>query len=140
MVSRKAEARQLWGLIGSYRRWDKPLSAQREARMRARARALWEGKKVKTMWRMTLAINYVLHHIYYSMRLQRWANTPESLRRSEKVMEEKLVTALERYLGFNREDWWFPHQIGIGYQEVPYRYGLIGRTEIENEILGAKRR
>lgn len=88
------------------------------------------------LFRQTLAINYVVRNTYYSVVLQAWSKSEKALRDSEGAHKEELVRELERIVGWRRENWWFVHQIGIGYQMVPYDKFLDGRKEIRNERRG----
>lgn len=115
-----------------------------------RRRKKWKRKEIKVkvalppppkfMWRITLAVNFVSHHKYYALRLQRWAESLDELRLHEKRLEEKLIRNLESRLGFGRENWWFPYQVGMGWQVVPYNHLLINHEEIALEYLREKRR
>lgn len=92
---------------------------------------------IKKMWRVTHAINYVRARKYYSIRLQRWSKSRETLEDLESALETEIYTALEHHLGYERIDWWttakFPWIYGRGYQQVPYDKDLLGKTEIAHE-------
>ena len=141
---RKDNVRQRYRVTATtFRRWKETLTY--DFKLKA-----WRRPKIrvppppppptKIVWRITLAINFVVHHRYYAIKLQRWAIDKSDLTKREKSLEDKLTNRLERELGFKKEDWWFLHQIGIGYQPVPYQKSLIDQEEITIEVLRKRRK
>lgn len=83
----------------------------------------------KMIWRSTQTLNFVMHHRYYAMRLQRWAEERHQLVRHYESDKEEVARAIEKFTRFRREDWWFPHTVGLEIRKVPYNPNLIGKKE-----------
>ncbi|MEM3829038.1 MAG: hypothetical protein QXP36_07490 [Conexivisphaerales archaeon] len=92
--------------------------------------------EVRYMYRATVAINYVVHHNYFSMKITKWfKNYPDE----EKIetLKEKLIKALEKKLGYKQEDWWknwwFTGIIGESVNEEIYNERYIDKEELKDE-------
>jgi hypothetical protein len=73
----------------------------------------------KKVWRLTLVINFMVTHKYYGIKTQAWNLNRQGLQDQEQDLKEELVKALEDYLHYKRDEWWFDARIGIGYQQIP---------------------
>jgi hypothetical protein len=98
-----------------------------------------EVRPPERMWRYTLALNYVIHHRYYSAVCQMWALRREDLDTWE--AEQRLREHVRRKIGYDESNWWFPDVIvGEALQEVPYDPDLVGHMEIRDEFVMARPR
>lgn len=127
-------------LVSSIRPTEK--KAEKEAELEEKRRRIEEMRPLRPitpkMWRLTIAINYVIHSKYFSMRLQAWSLDYEDLLEEEDKLKEILLQELENELGYPREEWWFDWELGVGYQLVPFDPDLVGTIDIENEFLWEK--
>ncbi len=89
------------------------------------------------MWRLTKALNYVVHHAYYSMVFQAWFLTEkdldEWLAENEETIDNQLREKVAEEVGYPPEEWWFPDEPSIEKEEVAFRRKLIGKTEWRHE-------
>ena len=97
-------------------------------------------KKPKEMWRLTLAINYVIHHKYYSLVIQCWDTKKENLEKKIPELKEKLIELLEKKLDYKVDKGFAidEESINIELEKVPYNKKLIGKCEERDENLGSK--
>ena len=98
-----------------------------------------EYEKPKLMWRLTVAINYVVRKEYYSYKVQAWATNKEKLQEKEDELVKKCIEGVEKYLGYKKKDWWttlggyFTGKPSISYQQVIYDERLIDEIEEKME-------
>lgn len=94
-----------------------------------------EMKKFKTMYRLSVGLNYVVKRSYNSYKIQVWARTKEELELMEDEYIEKCVKGLEKHLGFKKAEWWimddgyFTGRPNISYQQVPFDCNLINTEQ-----------
>jgi hypothetical protein len=94
--------------------------------------------KIKTMHRLTLAINYYVHHKYYSYKVQAWHRKKSTLNRRSEPLEKELKEKLEKRLGYPESDFWFDVRIGKEFEKVPFDSRLVGTEEFTDELLYEK--
>lgn len=91
--------------------------------------------KVALGFRCTLAINYVVHHRYYSMKLTYYTHDANQYYRIREDLEDELKESVEREVGYSENDWWFPNVPSeeITLTRIPRE--LIGKWEIKQELV-----
>jgi len=96
--------------------------------------------KIKTMYRLTLAINYYVHHKYYSFKVQAWHRNKSTLKRRSEPLEKELKLKLEKRLGYPESDFWFEVRVGKEFEKVPFDSRLVGTEEFTDEFLREKKK
>jgi hypothetical protein len=117
-----------------------PVWVKRRNEWRLRVHSVETGRIVRweTMYRLTLAINYVIHHNYYSEVTQAWGSR-EWLEDHQDEWEEELVSRVEEAVGYPREEWWFsgePAKELEPYKEAEHVEPFT--VEERSEYLGGK--
>ena len=100
-------------------------------------------KPTRKMYRISLAINYVIHGEYLSYRIQSWSTKKDF---DTEALKEQLIRGLEKELGYSEANWWSDTKeawyiddlegwkMGIEQPtKVTYDKTLIGKIEEENE-------
>jgi hypothetical protein len=73
------------------------------------------------LYRLTLAINYVIHHEYYSMKITAFG-TKEYLESIIDEQTEKLKEEVADFVGYPETEWWFPTEPSIELEPAGFTY------------------
>lgn len=92
-------------------------------------------KKIEVMYRLSIAINYSVHHRYYSYKIQTWGLSRSKLAEKIEDLKTRVESAVTRKLKYSKEDWWFPPEPNISIQDVPYNEKLVGVEREGDEYL-----
>ena len=116
--------------------------SRRLKRWRFRVHDIKTGRIVRweDMYRLTLAINYVVHSEYYSEVIQAWG-IKAWLEEHQDKWEHKLIRNVEKEIGYKRRDWWFPDEPSKELEPYTEREYVRPNTKEErSEYLGGKRK
>ena len=94
--------------------------------------------KLDRMYRMTTALNYVIHHRYYSYVIQRWALTEADLLQKRDEDFDRVMSTVEGIVGYGPSEWWFPPYANSGMDRVSFEEWLIGKVSERQEDLGGR--
>jgi hypothetical protein len=117
-----------------------PVWVERRKEWRLRVHDVKTGRIVRweTMYRLTLAINYVVHHNYYSEVTQAWGPI-EWLEEHQEEWENELIERVETAVDYPKENWWFPAEPSKELEPYKERLGIEPFTKEErSEYLGGK--
>lgn len=92
----------------------------------------------KIMYRVTVAINYVLHNNYYSYKITGYFRTREEAEKKIDEFKERIINQIERITGYKYYEWWFSDEPNIEIQEIPYSSKYIGTISEQDETVLTK--
>lgn len=100
--------------------------------------AVPKAEKPKFMWRLTVALNYVVHNNYYSYKITGYFRTKEEAERKIGEFREKVIEAVKKITGYPRETWWFPDEPNVELETIPYNERYLGTIEEKDEVVLVK--
>jgi len=92
----------------------------------------------RLMWRLTVALNYVIHNNYYSYKITGYFRTEEEANKKINEFREKVIEAVKKITGYGREEWWFSDEPNIELETIPYDERYIGTIEEKDETVLVK--
>lgn len=98
------------------------------------------SEKSGRLWRLTIALNYVIHRTYYSVTLQIWSKSQKKLRDEDLISDFKAMVYDKVTETVGRSDWidWNPSDPSVEVEQVDYDEDLFEREpELEVEEIGA---
>lgn len=84
---------------------------------RWRDRQTGKFAKKPQFYRVSVALNFVEKHQYYGSLYQQWFTSKEEAEDAVEEMKERVIQETEDFLHYDREEFWFDWQVGIGVQE-----------------------
>jgi len=92
----------------------------------------------KMMYRVTVALNYVLHNNYYSYKITGYFRTREEAERKIDEFKERIINQVEKITGYKSYEWWFSDEPNVEIQEIPFSSKYIGTINEQDETVLTK--
>ncbi len=92
----------------------------------------------KMMYRVTVALNYVLHNNYYSYKITGYFRTREEAERKIDEFKERIINQVEKITGYKYYEWWFSDEPNVEIQEIPFSSKYIGTINEQDETVLTK--
>jgi hypothetical protein len=98
-----------------------PVVTKKGIRLRVHEHKTGKIKKWEDLYRLTLTINYVIHHEYYSMKTTAFG-TKKYLESIIDELTERLKDAVADQVGYPESQWWFPTEPSIETEPAGFTY------------------